>query len=134
MSKEKPSRPENNQEAPVDATNPTKRSPGAEVTRLRTIWNSILARFSKRQILFALGIAAISDLLCAFLVFAPPFVWGIDLATALLLFAVLGWHWMFLPGLVMEAIPGFGIFPFWLLVVVAIFVLGTPRPKLRDKP
>ena len=105
----------------------------AELTRARTIREAILLRFSTRQIVLALGIAAASDVLCAFLLFAPPVVWAIDLATALLLFTVLGWHWIYLPGLLMEAIPGFGIFPFWLLVVIAVFIWGTPRPNLRRK-
>jgi hypothetical protein len=88
-------------------------------------------RFSKRQIVLAIVIAALSDALCAFVVFAPPVVWGIDLLTAVLLFAVLGWHWLLLPGLVLEAIPGFGVIPLWLLVVGAIVVWGTARPKLK---
>jgi len=50
---------------------------------------------------------------------------------SLLLFIVLGWSWLLLPGLVMEAIPGWGIIPSWLLVVGAIAVWGTPRPKLK---
>ena len=88
-------------------------------------------RFSKWQIALAIAIAGASDALCAFLVFAPPIVWGIDVLTAVLLFAVLGWHWLLLPGLVMEAIPGLGVIPFWLLVVGAIVVWGTARPKLK---
>jgi len=36
-----------------------------------------------------------------------------------------------LPGLALEAIPGFGVLPFWLLVVGAIAVLGTPRPTFE---
>ena len=88
-------------------------------------------RFSKWQIVLAIAIAGALDALCAFLVFAPPVVWGIDVLTAVLLFAVLGWHWLLLPGLVMEAIPGFGVIPFWLLVVGAIVVWGTARPKLK---
>jgi hypothetical protein len=88
-------------------------------------------RFSKWQIVLAIAIAGASDALCAFLVFAPPVVWGIDVLTAVLLFAVLGWHWLLLPGLVMEAIPGLGVIPFWLLVVGAILLWGTARPKLR---
>jgi hypothetical protein len=40
-----------------------------------------------------------------------------DLVTALLLFLVLGRQWLLLPGLALEAIPGFGVLPFWLLVV-----------------
>src|SRR5262245_466571 len=41
-----------------------------------------------------------------------------------------GWQWPFLPGLILEAIPAVGVVPFWLLVVGAIAVLGTPRPKI----
>jgi hypothetical protein len=88
-------------------------------------------QFSKQQLILAVAIAAASDLLCAFVVFAPPLVWLIDGATALLLFAVLGWHWLLLPGLIFEAIPGFAVVPFWLLVVAGIAFWGTARPKLK---
>jgi hypothetical protein len=88
-------------------------------------------QFSKQQLILAVAIAAASDLLCAFVVFAPPLVWLVDGATALLLFAVLGWHWLLLPGLIFEAIPGFAVVPFWLLVVAGIAAWGTARPKLK---
>jgi hypothetical protein len=88
-------------------------------------------RFSKRQIVLAIVIAGLSDLLCAFVQFAPPVVWAVDLLTAVLLFAVLGWQWLLLPGLMLEAIPGLGVIPFWLLVVGAIFLWGTARPKIK---
>jgi hypothetical protein len=88
-------------------------------------------RFSKRQVVLAIAIAAISDALCAFVVFVPLAVWGVDLLTAALLFAVLGWQWLLLPGLFLEAIPGLGVIPFWLLVVGAILVWGTARPKFK---
>ncbi|HEV8003116.1 MAG TPA: hypothetical protein VGP63_24735 [Planctomycetaceae bacterium] len=108
-------------------------SPGAEhsgVSSAKTSEGNAL-RFSKRQILLALVIAAISDAVCAFMVFAPPAVWATDVLTAVLLFAVLGWQWLLLPGLVLEAIPGFGVIPFWLLVVGAILLWGTARPKFK---
>lgn len=89
------------------------------------------AGFSKRRLTIAFAIAGLSDVLSAFLVFAPPIQWGIDVATALLLFSVLGWRWMILPGLVMEAIPGVSVFPFWVLVVVAVAIWGTAQPKLN---
>jgi len=88
-------------------------------------------RFSKRQIVLAIIIAGVSDALCASVLFAPPIVWAVDLLTAVLLFAVLGWQWLLLPGLVLEAIPGLGVIPFWLLVVGAVLVWGTARPKLK---
>jgi hypothetical protein len=54
--------------------------------------------------------------------------WAVSLLTSLLLFVVLGRQWLLLPGLALEAIPGLGVIPFWLLVVGAIAAFGTPRP------
>jgi hypothetical protein len=64
---------------------------------------------------------------------APPIVWAVDVVTAALLFIVLGWQWLLLPGLVLEAIPGVEVLPFWLLVVGAIAVLGKPRSKMEER-
>src|SRR5579862_154330 len=89
-------------------------------------------RFTRLQLILAVVIAAISDGLSAFFTFAPPIVWIVDLVTAVLLFIVLGWHWLLLPGLIMEAIPGIGVIPLWLLVVTAIAIWGTARPKLNS--
>jgi hypothetical protein len=88
-------------------------------------------KFSKRQLAFAVAIAAVSDVIGAFTTPAPPVTWAVDLLTALLLFMVLGRQWLLVPGLVLEAIPGVGVIPFWLLVVGAIAVFGTPRPKFE---
>jgi hypothetical protein len=86
---------------------------------------------TRRQIIIAFAVAGLSDFISAFTAFAPPLEWAVDLATAALLFVVLGWRWLLLPGLLMEAIPGFGAFPFWILVVSAIAVLGQIKPKLN---
>jgi len=86
-------------------------------------------RFSKKRILLAVVIAGLSDLIAAFATLAPPIVWVIDVVTALLLFIVLGWSWWLLPGLIMEAIPGWGIIPSWLIVVGTIAVTGSVRPQ-----
>ena len=96
-----------------------------------TTGSGLPPRFSKKQLALALGIAAISDALGAFVTLAPPVVWAVDVVTAGLLFAVLGWQWLLLPGLVLEAIPAVGVLPLWLLVVGGIVVWGTPRPKLK---
>jgi hypothetical protein len=89
-------------------------------------------KFSKKRLAFAFAIAGISDVIGAFATLAPPIVWVVDIGTALLLFMVLGRQWLLLPGLALEAIPGLGVLPFWLLVVGAIAVLGTPRPKFEQ--
>lgn len=85
-------------------------------------------RFSTKTLAMAFAVAVLSDVLSKFFVFAPPLQWATDLVTAILLFLVLGWQWMLLPGLILEAIPGINIMPFWVLVVAAVAVLGTVRP------
>ena len=90
-------------------------------------------KFSKKRLALAFVIAGISDAIGAFATPLPPIVWVVDLGTALLLFMLLGRQWLLLPGLALEAIPGLGVFPFWLLVVGAIAVLGTPRPNFERR-
>ena len=85
-------------------------------------------RFSKKRLALAFALAALSDGLSLLLTFTPPLQWALDLVTALLLFLVLGWQWVMLPGLILEAIPGFNILPLWVLVVGAVALLGTVRP------
>ena len=108
---------------PPPPTAPSKQPSGAGTSVQKIL------KFSKKQLALAFAIAAISDSIGALATPLPPIVWVVDVGTALLLFMVLGWQWLLLPGLALEAIPGVGVFPFWLLVVGAIAVLGTPRPK-----
>jgi hypothetical protein len=87
-------------------------------------------RFSRRRLALAFTVAALADGLSVFLTLTPPVQWAIDLVTAILLFMVLGRQWILLPGLIMEAVPGLYVFPFWVLVVGAVAMWGTARPKL----
>jgi hypothetical protein len=102
---------------------------GRPEVRITTISKNL--KFSKKQFVLAFAIAGISDAIGAFATPLPPIVWMVDLGTALWLFMVLGRQWPLLPGLALEAIPGLGVLPFWLLVVGAIAVLGTPRPHFE---
>ena len=86
-------------------------------------------RHSRARIAIAFGVAAVSDILSIWVTFAPPLQWVLDLATAVILFLVLGRRWALLPGLIAEAIPGMGIFPVWLLVVLSIILYdGIKKP------
>jgi hypothetical protein len=67
-------------------------------------------------------IAAVSDVCSTWAEFMPPVQWAIDLVTAFLLFLIFGRRWALLPGLVTEAIPGMGVFPVWILVVLSVVV------------
>jgi len=88
-------------------------------------------RSSRKRLALAFTMAALADGLSVFLTFTPPVQWAADVVTAILLFVVLGWQWILLPGLIMEAIPGLYVFPFWVLVVGAVAIWGTARPKLK---
>jgi len=90
---------------------------------------SPLKRHSRAKMAIAFGVAAVSDALSIWITFAPPFQWALDLATAFILFLIFGRRWVLLPGLVMEAIPGMGVFPWWVLVVLSIILYdGIKKP------
>ena len=113
-----------NQMTPLP-TGPNKQPTGAGTPISKTL------KFSNKRLALAFAIAGVSDAIGAFATPLPPIMWVVDLGTALLLFMVLGRQWLLLPGLALEAIPGLGVLPFWLLVVGAIAVLGTPRPHFE---
>jgi|SRR5580658_9440625 hypothetical protein len=86
-------------------------------------------RPSRKRQAIAFAIAAVSDFLSFWTVLAPPMQWLIDVVTALLLFLILGRRWAILPGLVAEAIPGMGVFPAWVLVVISIIVYDDIKAR-----
>ena len=112
-------------EVPVEVLPPETLIPHSEEPRPLS-----RSRFSRRRLALGFTIAALADGLSVFLTFTPPVQWAVDLVTAILLFVALGWQWILLPGLIMEAIPGLYVFPFWVLVVGAVAMWGTARPKL----
>lgn len=77
---------------------------------------------SRARSALAFGVAAVSDFLSIWAEIALPVQWLLDLSTAGALFLILGRSWALLPGLVAEAIPGVGVFPVWVLVVMSIIV------------
>lgn len=46
-----------------------------------------------------------------------PVANAVDVATAISMIAMLGWHWAFLPTFIAEIIPGVGLVPTWTLAV-----------------
>ena len=58
--------------------------------------SSNILKFSKKRLALAFVMAGISDAIGAFLTPLPPIAWTLDLATALLLFMVLGRQWLIL--------------------------------------
>lgn len=86
-------------------------------------------RPSRKRQAVAFVVAAVSDFFSFWTVLAPPMQWVIDLVTALLLFLILGRRWAILPGLVAEAIPGMGIFPVWVLVVLSMIVYDDIKAR-----
>lgn len=93
-----------------------------------------LDRSSRVRFALAFGVAAISDFASMVTEFAPPLQWAIDLVTAGLLFLILGRRWALLPGLLVEAIPGMGVFPVWVLVVISLIVYDEIKVHRPAKP
>jgi hypothetical protein len=105
-----------------DENQPVIASTGQELVPIR--------RPSRARFAMAFGVAAVSDFFSIWFTFALPIQWLLDLGTAGFLFLILGRRWVLLPGLVAEAIPGVGVFPVWVLVVLSIIVhdeIKTPR-------
>jgi len=87
-------------------------------------------RHARTRLAIAFAIAAVSDFLAMWTVIAPPLQVALDVATALILFLILGRRWALLPGLIAEAIPGMGVFPVWVLVVLSIIIYdGIKKPN-----
>lgn len=84
---------------------------------------------ARSRLVLAFTVAAFADAISIFLTLTPPLQWSADVVAAVALFVVLGWQWILLPGLILEAIPGLSVFPFWVVVVGAVALWGAPRPK-----
>ena len=97
------------------------------------MWQQIpknfLAAWKKPRWRIALLVAVVSDAIAynPFIALFPPFEWALDAVTALALFAALGFKWLMLPALIVEAIPGLMLFPFWTLAVAAMAATEDPK-------
>lgn len=100
----------------------TEKDPSAEASATSR------TRARPMRALLALVVAVASDAFSVAVELLPPVQIGIDLVTAVVLFAVLGFRWPLLPALIVEAIPGLSLFPTWTLAVGTIAFLGE-APK-----
>jgi hypothetical protein len=83
------------------------------------------------RIAFAVAILADALQLGLFHLFAEgalsPFNDVLDVAVAVALVLLLGWHWAFLPSLVAEAVPVLTLFPTWTAAVLFVTRRRTPQ-------
>jgi ethanolamine transporter EutH len=85
----------------------------------------------------ARAIAMVADL--AEIVVFPAFMEGflspandvLDVAVAVALTRLLGWHWAFLPSFLAEMIPVVGLVPTW---TAAVFYVTSGMPSVADVP
>ena len=63
------------------------------------------------------------------LYFGEIFVVVFDVAVAIVLIAILGFNWIIIPALLVEAVPGLGLFPTWVLAVLAMAGWNTMKNK-----
>jgi hypothetical protein len=86
----------------------------------------IIRAVRSRELRLALFVAMAADTLQ--IVALPFFAEGafspadiaIDIAAALVLSRLLGWHWAFLPTIFAEVIPAFDLFPTWTAAVLYV--------------
>jgi hypothetical protein len=103
---------------------------GKEIILPPVISGGPVRRYSRVKIALAFGAAALSDALSIWVTFLPPVQLAVDFVTALVLFWILGKRWALLPGFIAEAIPGVGVFPVWVLVVLSILLYdGFRKPN-----
>lgn len=76
---------------------------------------------SKTRIRLAWGIAIAVDSIQVPADLSGPAGWflgaGLDLVTMIVMWALLGFHWAFLPSFVTEAVPWLNLAPLWTLAV-----------------
>lgn len=98
--------------------------------------NAALAHMKPRRtarFLLALVVALASDLIGMPLELAPPLSIGLDVVTALVLWAILGRGWLLLVALVLEAIPGLGLVPFWTMAVCGMeFITASAQVRMKQ--
>jgi hypothetical protein len=101
----------------------TQKPTDSEPTTPRRVYSSLA---------LALGVAALSDVIGYWAELAPPVQWIFDLATALVLYRIVGRGRAILPALIAEAIPGLGVFPVWTLVVLSIAGYDVRKRRKPD--
>jgi hypothetical protein len=98
------------------------------------MWD-FLKSIKSPELRLAWTIAIIADALqiVAFPLFAEggisPADDALDLLVAVLLTRMLGWHWAFLPSLMMEVIPGVALVPTWTAAMFLVTRQMTSRTE-----
>ena len=103
-----------------DSEKATKTAKSGEIVANRAVTGAKL--YSWKTLALALLVAGVSDVLAFAVALIPPAQVAVDVATAIALFLILGRRRAILPGLIAEAIPGMGIFPVWILVVLSVML------------
>ena len=62
---------------------------------------------------------------------ASPLEDGLDVATSVVLFGLLGWHWAFLPAFAAELVPLANLAPTW---TAAVFIATRNRAQAAPSP
>jgi hypothetical protein len=97
--------------------------------------------FKSRELRAAWFVAIAADSLQILVL--PLFVAGalspadglIDMAVAVILSRLLGWHWAFLPTLLAELVPGLDLFPTWTAAVLYVTFqrLRSVQPDIHEE-
>ncbi len=95
--------------------------------QLKTLILNFLTAWKHPRWRWALATAVLSDALGFAVVAFPPAQWLLDVVTAGVLFAVLGFRWLLLPAIAIELVPALELFPAWTLAVAAMASTETRK-------
>jgi hypothetical protein len=112
----------------VRESSPVDGDPALEVSAI-SLQGSALRNVPVWRFVAAFVVAALADvLLPSTSVLVAPLLIG-DLGVALVLCFILGFNWLIIPTLLIEAIPGLCLFPTWTLVVLSIAGINVAKRR-----
>ncbi|HEY0457010.1 MAG TPA: hypothetical protein VGE41_11590 [Verrucomicrobiae bacterium] len=102
--------------------NPVQAIPGKQVV------------LSKGRIVTAVGLALLADALQYFFALIPGVDQGVDLAAALAIIGLIGFHPLLLPTFLVELIPGVDLLPTWTGCVMLVIALRKRAQAANEPP
>lgn len=101
-------------------------NPKSHVQRLRKISPRTIANW---RFILAFVVAVLADVILTAFALIEPLEIVADTMVALILCSILGFNWVYVPALLIEAVPALNIFPTWTLAVLVLAGIKVMKHK-----